>query len=44
LGNNSEHVQQFRPSSLRVLLRGHFEEVVVHPCFPWLIGVATKPS
>jgi SAM-dependent methyltransferase len=44
LGNNPEHVQQFRPSSLHALLRPHFEEVVVSPCFPWLIGIAAKPS
>jgi SAM-dependent methyltransferase len=43
-GNNSEHVQQFRPSSLRALLRSHFDEVAVRPCFPWLIGIAAKPS
>jgi SAM-dependent methyltransferase len=42
-GNNPEHVQHFRPSSLRHLLRRSFGVVSVHPCFPWLIGVA-KPS
>jgi hypothetical protein len=40
-GNNREHVQQFRPSSLGRLLQRSFGEVSVHPCFPWLIGVAT---
>ncbi len=40
-GNNPEHVQQFRPSSLGRLLQRSFAEVSVHPCFPWLIGVAT---
>jgi SAM-dependent methyltransferase len=44
LGNNPEHVQHFRPSSLKVLLRGHFEDVTVRPSFPWIIGVATNPS
>ena len=39
-GNNPEHVQQFRPSSLRRLLGRSFEEVRVHPCFPWIIAVA----
>lgn len=43
LGNNPEHVQQFRPSTLKMLLRGHFGEVVIRPCFPWMIGIATKP-
>jgi SAM-dependent methyltransferase len=41
-GNNPEHVQHFRPSSLRHLLRRSFGDVSVHPCFPWLIAV-TKP-
>jgi 2-polyprenyl-3-methyl-5-hydroxy-6-metoxy-1,4-benzoquinol methylase len=40
LGNNPEHVQQFRPSTLRRLLRQHFETVEVRQCFPWLIAVA----
>jgi len=40
-GNNPEHVQQFRPSSLGRLLQRSFAEVSVRPCFPWLIGVAT---
>ncbi len=39
-GNNAEHVQQFRLSSLRRLLGGSFERVEIRPCFPWLIGVA----
>jgi SAM-dependent methyltransferase len=43
-GNNPEHVQHFRPSTLKTLLQGHFAEVVVRPCLPWLIGVATTPS
>lgn len=41
-GNNPEHVQQFRPSSLRRLLGSSFEEVQVHPCFPWIIAVARR--
>jgi SAM-dependent methyltransferase len=39
-GNNAEHVQQFRPSTIRHLLRQSFENVEIHPCFPWIIGVA----
>ncbi len=39
-GNNREHVQQFRPSTLRRLLREHFETVEVKGCFPWLVAVA----
>jgi ubiquinone/menaquinone biosynthesis C-methylase UbiE len=38
-GNNPEHVQHFRASSLRYLLRP-FGHVTVRPCFPWLIAVA----
>jgi SAM-dependent methyltransferase len=40
-GNNPEHVQQFRPSTLRLLLLRSFRAVSVHPCFPWIIAVAT---
>jgi SAM-dependent methyltransferase len=40
-GNNPEHVQHFRPSTLRLLLRRNFGEVSVYPCFPWIIGVAS---
>jgi SAM-dependent methyltransferase len=43
-GNNPEHVQQFRPSTLRLLLRRNFGEAHVYPCFPWLIGVAASPG
>jgi SAM-dependent methyltransferase len=43
-GNNPEHVQQFRPSTLRLLLRRNFGEAHVYPCFPWLIGVAAPPG
>jgi 2-polyprenyl-3-methyl-5-hydroxy-6-metoxy-1,4-benzoquinol methylase len=39
-GNNAEHVQHFRPSTLRLLLNESFEDVKIHPCFPWIIGVA----
>jgi 2-polyprenyl-3-methyl-5-hydroxy-6-metoxy-1,4-benzoquinol methylase len=39
-GNNPEHVQQFRPSSLRRLLAASFDQVTIKTCFPWLIGVA----
>lgn len=42
-GNNVEHVQQFRPSTLRRLLGGSFGTVVVHRCFPWIVAVATSP-
>ena len=42
-GNNPEHVQHFRPPSLRRLLIESFERVGVHGCFPWLIAVATQP-
>ncbi len=42
-GNNPEHVQHFRPPSLRRLLDRSFERVGVHGCFPWLIAVATQP-
>ena len=40
-GNNAEHVQQFRPSTLRDLLRRSFEGVTIHRCFPWIVAVAT---
>ena len=40
-GNNPEHVQHFRPSTLRLLLRRSFGEASVYPCFPWIIAVAT---
>ncbi len=40
-GNNPEHVQQFRPGTLRRLLQGSFGEVTVHRCFPWIIAVAS---
>jgi SAM-dependent methyltransferase len=43
-GNNPEHVQQFRPTTLRTLLQRHFAEATVHPCFPWIIGVATPAT
>jgi SAM-dependent methyltransferase len=43
LGNNPEHIQQFRPSTLNLLLLDQFEEVVIRPCFPWVIGIAAKP-
>jgi 2-polyprenyl-3-methyl-5-hydroxy-6-metoxy-1,4-benzoquinol methylase len=39
-GNNPEHVQQFRPSSLRRLLSRSFGDVSVRTCAPWLIAVA----
>jgi SAM-dependent methyltransferase len=39
-GNNPEHVQHFRPASLHRLLSRSFADVTVHPCLPWLIGVA----
>jgi SAM-dependent methyltransferase len=42
-GNNPEHIQQFGPSTLRVLLRQSFGVVSVRPCFPWIIAVATPP-
>jgi SAM-dependent methyltransferase len=40
-GNNPEHIQHFRPSTLRLLLRSRFGDVTIHPCFPWIIAVAT---
>ena len=40
LGNNPEHIQQFRPATLRRLLGRSFAEVSIRPCFPWIIGVA----
>lgn len=43
-GNNPEHVQQFRPSSLRRLLGRSFEQVNIHPCFPWIIGLAAPAA
>ena len=43
LGNNPEHVGQFRPSSLAKLLGASFAEVRVERSFPWLIGIATTP-
>jgi ubiquinone/menaquinone biosynthesis C-methylase UbiE len=41
-GNNPEHVQQFRPSTLSRLLLQSFGEVSVHTCLPWIIAVATS--
>ena len=43
-GNDPEHVQWFRPSSLRRLLETGFAEVEVRPCFPWLVAVARRPQ
>jgi 2-polyprenyl-3-methyl-5-hydroxy-6-metoxy-1,4-benzoquinol methylase len=43
-GDNPEHVQHFRPSTLRALLRRSFAEVDVRPCFPWIIAVATPAA
>ena len=43
-GNNPEHVQHFRPSTLRLLLRRNFGEANVYPCFPWIIGVASPST
>jgi len=40
-GNNSEHIQHFRPSTLRLLLNASFEDVKIYSCFPWVIGVAS---
>jgi SAM-dependent methyltransferase len=40
-GNNPEHVQHYRPSTLGLLLRRNFREAKVYPCFPWIIAVAT---
>lgn len=40
-GNNPEHVQHFRPSTLHLLLRRSFPEARVYSCFPWIIAVAT---
>lgn len=42
-GNDPEHVQWFRPSSLRRLLETGFADVEVRPCFPWLVAVARRP-
>ncbi len=39
-GNNPEHVNHFRPETLRLLLGRSFEEVHIRTCFPWLIAVA----
>lgn len=43
LGNDPEHVQQFNPKRLRMLLATEFENVKVKPSFPWLVGIASKP-
>jgi SAM-dependent methyltransferase len=43
-GNSPEHVQHFRPSTLRILLQRSFGEANVCPCFPWIIGVATPSA
>jgi SAM-dependent methyltransferase len=43
-GNNREHVQHFRPSTLRHLLGVSFGEAKVYPCFPWIIAVATPAT
>jgi 2-polyprenyl-3-methyl-5-hydroxy-6-metoxy-1,4-benzoquinol methylase len=40
-GNNAEHIQQFRPSKLRILLSESFEFVEIYSCFPWIIGLAS---
>jgi SAM-dependent methyltransferase len=40
-GNNPEHVQHFRPSTLRRLLRQSFGEATLYTSFPWIIAVAT---
>lgn len=42
LGNDVEHIQAFTPRRLSDLLGRHFEEVAIHRCFPWLIGVARR--
>ena len=42
-GNNAEHVQQFRTSTIRRLLEQSFGVVSIRPCFPWIIAVATSP-
>lgn len=42
-GNDPEHVQWFRPTSLARLLEEAFAEVEVRPCFPWLVAVAHRP-
>ena len=41
-GNDVEHIQAFDRGSLRRLLSAGFEEVEVHGCFPWLIGVGRR--
>lgn len=40
LGNNVEHVNQFRPSTLEQLLRREFADVSILRCFPWIVAVA----
>jgi ubiquinone/menaquinone biosynthesis C-methylase UbiE len=42
-GNNSEHVQQFRTTTVRRLLAQSFGTVSIRPCFPWIIAVAASP-
>jgi SAM-dependent methyltransferase len=42
-GNNPEHVQQFRVSTIRRLLEQSFGAVSIRPCFPWIIAVASAP-
>ena len=42
LGNNAEHIGQFRPATLHRLLRREFDEVSVRQSFPWIVAVATR--
>jgi hypothetical protein len=39
LGNDPEHIQQFRPWSLRSLLERRFEVVALRGSYPWLLAL-----
>lgn len=40
VGNDPEHVQQFRPSTLGAALGRHFADVDTTVVFPWIVAVA----
>ena len=44
IGNDPEHVQQFRPSTLAAALGRHFDTVETHVAFPWIVAVAAHSS
>jgi SAM-dependent methyltransferase len=44
IGNDPEHVQQFRQSTLKRALGRHFDEVETRAVFPWIVAVARHTS